>query len=407
MKNNWQTKKLAEICSLFADGDWIEKKDQSSEGIRLVQTGNVGNSIFKDRAEKARYISEKTFKRLRCTEILPGDCLISRLPDPIGRSCILPKTGIKMITAVDCTIIRFKRKVILSQWFVYYSLSHEYQDQINKQISGATRQRISRSNLGLIEIPLPPISEQKQIVETLNEVFAKTAKVQENTEKNLQNFHELFKSYLQGIFANQGKDWEKKKLGEVAKVIGGYSFKSTDFRKQGKYQVIRIGNVRPGIIRTNESPIFIDSIGDNVLKRALLLTGDVIITQTGTKNKRDYGFTAIIDKDNYLLNQRISAIRFADDYLPKFFLFFSWTNYFKNQYFANETGTVGQGNIGIGAITGAIIPFPSLKEQKAIVRKLDLLLIDTKKLKNNYERKLTYLLEFKKSILKTAFNNSL
>ncbi len=61
MKNKWQTKKLVEICDLFADGDWIEKKDQSEEGIRLIQTGNVGNGFFKDRAEKARYISEKTF----------------------------------------------------------------------------------------------------------------------------------------------------------------------------------------------------------------------------------------------------------------------------------------------------------------------------------------------------------
>mgnify|MGYP001601117781 CR=1 FL=1 len=109
-----QTKKLGEVCDVFADGDWIEKKDQSSEGIRLIQTGNVGNGVFKERGEKARYISEKTFKRLRCTEILPTDCLISRLPDPVGRSCIIPDTGGKMITAVDCTIIRFQKERTLS-----------------------------------------------------------------------------------------------------------------------------------------------------------------------------------------------------------------------------------------------------------------------------------------------------
>ena len=49
MENNFQTKKLAEICNLFADGDWIEKKDQSTEGVRLIQTGNVGNGLFKYR----------------------------------------------------------------------------------------------------------------------------------------------------------------------------------------------------------------------------------------------------------------------------------------------------------------------------------------------------------------------
>ena len=107
MKAGWHTKPLAALCEVFGDGDWIESKDQSADGIRLIQTGNVGEGVFKDRGEKARYISEETFKRLRCTEIFEGDCLISRLPDPAGRSCILPDTGERMITAVDCTIVRF------------------------------------------------------------------------------------------------------------------------------------------------------------------------------------------------------------------------------------------------------------------------------------------------------------
>jgi type I restriction enzyme S subunit len=104
MKKGWPRKTLGELCEVFADGDWVESKDQSADGVRLVQTGNVGEGVFKDRAEKARYISDATFKRLRCTEFFEGDCLISRLPDPVGRSCILPETGERMITAVDCTM---------------------------------------------------------------------------------------------------------------------------------------------------------------------------------------------------------------------------------------------------------------------------------------------------------------
>jgi type I restriction enzyme S subunit len=59
------------------------------------------------RSDKARFVSPATFDRLRCTEIFEGDCLVSRLPDPVGRACILPATGERMITAVNCTIIRF------------------------------------------------------------------------------------------------------------------------------------------------------------------------------------------------------------------------------------------------------------------------------------------------------------
>lgn len=118
--------RLEVLCELFADGDWIETKDQSSSGVRLIQTGNVGNGEFKDRGEKARFVSGAAFKRLGCTEIFEGDCLVSRLPDPVGRSCILPATGQRMITAVDCTIIRFKRDLLEPKYFRYVAQSDGY-----------------------------------------------------------------------------------------------------------------------------------------------------------------------------------------------------------------------------------------------------------------------------------------
>jgi restriction endonuclease S subunit len=212
MKNGWQTKRLGEICEVFADGDWVESKDQSSDGIRLIQTGNVGEGVFKDRAEKARYISEATFKRLRCTEIFEGDCLISRLPNPVGRSCLLPDTGEKMITAVDCTIVRFKENQFLAPFFNYYSQSDDYIGAVAKQCTGTTRNRISRSNLGLISIPVPPLAEQQRIVSLLDEAFAGIATAQANAEKNLQNARALFESHLQSVFTQRGKGWMEKTL---------------------------------------------------------------------------------------------------------------------------------------------------------------------------------------------------
>ena len=106
MKTVYKDVRLADCCSHFGDGDWIETKDQSPDGIRLVQTGNVGEGEYKDKAHKARFISDETFGRLRCTEVLPGDCLVSRLPEPVGRACIVPDSSSRMITGVDCSIIR-------------------------------------------------------------------------------------------------------------------------------------------------------------------------------------------------------------------------------------------------------------------------------------------------------------
>ena len=85
--------KLGKLCTLFTDGDWIESKDQSDSGIRLIQTGNIGNGEFLYKNDKAKYISVDTFKRLNCKEVFPNDILVSRLPEPVGRGCIIPDIG--------------------------------------------------------------------------------------------------------------------------------------------------------------------------------------------------------------------------------------------------------------------------------------------------------------------------
>lgn len=161
--NCQQVKKLSSLCDTFIDGDWIESKDQSDEGIRLIQTGNVGNGFFKDKEDKSRFVSDETFDRLRCTEIFPGDILVSRLPDPIGRACMIPNGLGRMITAVDCSILRLN-EYILPDFFIAYTMTPTYSAQINEVTTGTTRRRVSRANLGNVRVPVPSMDKQKQFV---------------------------------------------------------------------------------------------------------------------------------------------------------------------------------------------------------------------------------------------------
>ena len=198
--------KLSNLCSTFVDGDWIESKDQSELGIRLIQTGNVGNGFFKDKEDKSRYISEETFDNLHCTEIYPGDILVSRLPDPIGRACIIPQGLGRTITAVDCTIIRLK-DIVLPDYFIAYTMTPSYVAQINEVTTGTTRRRVSRANLGNILIPCPSIAKQQQFVA-----------IAKQTDKS--KFVD-FKSQFIEMFGNPLSSKQKnglKKLGECCSI---------------------------------------------------------------------------------------------------------------------------------------------------------------------------------------------
>lgn len=412
MKANWQTKKLGEVCEVFEDGDWIEKKDQSLNGIRLIQTGNVGNGVFKDRIVKARYISEKTFKRLRCTEILPGDCLVSRLPDPVGRSCIIPEIKDRMITAVDCTIIRFQKKVILPEWFINFSLSQKYQDQINKEIGGATRQRISRKSLSQIQIPLPPLPAQHRIVKILDEVFEKMAKAKQNAEKNLQNAKELFESYLQSVFAKPSDEWEEKKLGDknLFQIIDGDRGKNypkkSDFLNNGHCLFLNTKNVRPTGFDFRTT-IFVTEKKDNALGNGKLQRNDVLLTTRGT-----IGNIAVYDENVPFENIRVNSgmLIFRPNIkliIPEYLFAIFQSGIMKTQIKKYVSGAA-QPQLPIKTLINFSIPVPkSLSVQRSIVARLDALSAQTRKLETVYKQKLADLEELKKSILGKAFRGEL
>ena len=230
MVANWQYKKIADVCSVLTDGNWIESKDQSPDGIRLIQTGNIGNGVFKDKGDKARYISEETFERLSCTEIFEGDVLVSRLPEPIGRSCILPKLEQRTVTAVDCSILRFK-KDLLNKFFVYFTLSPAYDRALKNYITGSSRKRISRSNLGLIKVPVPPIEEQQRIVDELDLLTGiidkKNAQLRDLDALAQSTFYEMF-----GDPNTNERGWKYKALGDACALKAGKGIKASELSEE-------------------------------------------------------------------------------------------------------------------------------------------------------------------------------
>src|SRR3989344_7597347 len=207
MNTKWKKQKISDIATVFDDGNWIESKDQSPKGIWLVQTGNIGVIVFRDK-EMKRFVSEETFKRLNCTEIFEGDILISRLPDPIGRACIIPKTSYRMITAVDCTILRPKKEY--EPRYINYLLNAEQtKSQVYQMVTGSSRKRISRKNLATVELSIPTkdgkpdLAEQKQIADKLDKVFSEIAKSVDKIKLNKKYTSKTTYSELLTTFSDE------------------------------------------------------------------------------------------------------------------------------------------------------------------------------------------------------------
>jgi len=166
---HWKVRPIKSLANktgaLFIDGDWIESKNLSDSGIRYITTGNVGVGEYKEQG--SGYISESTFEELSCTEVFPGDVLVSRLNPPIGRACIVPNLGSRIVTSVDNVI--FRPALDFSSAFVVYRFSAaDYFHELWLLASGATMQRVSRTELGNVRIAWPPLDEQLAIVAVLD-----------------------------------------------------------------------------------------------------------------------------------------------------------------------------------------------------------------------------------------------
>jgi type I restriction enzyme S subunit len=207
---SWSVYPLYALCeaqSGFLDGDWIESEDIDVNGtIRYLTSGNVGVGKYKDQGSS--FITEKKFKDLNCTEVLPGDILISRLNLPIARACIVPKFDSKVITCVDNVIVRPNKNV--SRSFLVYLLSADHHFANTKNLGrGTTMQRISGSTLGKIRFAIPNYDEQVLI----------------------SNFLDFETRKIDSLIAEQEKLIELLKTKLDSLVLGSFNHSDTKFSK--------------------------------------------------------------------------------------------------------------------------------------------------------------------------------
>lgn len=163
------TARLADLVAadgLFVDGDWVETKDQDVSGaVRLTQLSDVGEAVWRDRSN--RRMTTLSADRMGCTYLLPGDVLIARMPDPLGRSCQFPGDRLPCVTCVDVAILRPGTRSVNSRWLMWWLNTPQVRQQVDSHATGTTRRRISRRNLKQLRLPLPPVPEQRRIVNAL------------------------------------------------------------------------------------------------------------------------------------------------------------------------------------------------------------------------------------------------
>ncbi len=358
--------KLKECCTLFTDGNWIETKDQSDLGIRLIQTGNVGKGMFLEKEARAKYISEDTFEALKCTEIYPGDILISRLPDPVGRACIIPERKERMITAVDCSILRVNDDIVNRRYLLHYLKSHSYFNQVTSKLAGTTRIRISRKNLEQIVINVPEIIEQEKVAKVLDSIEY----LIQMEQKELELYEILINSKFEEIFGDRfvnNLNWPTKKLGDCMTFNNGKAHEQV-IDENGEYILVTSRAISSDLLDVRRTNLLLVPLHKN----------DVVMVMSDVPNGKALAKCLLIDEDNkYTMNQRICSF---DNYEFNPVFLVNLLN--RHQYFLSFDDGNGQTNLRKNDILECelIVPPIALQNQfAAFVQQVDQLKSKTQK----------------------------
>jgi type I restriction enzyme S subunit len=291
MPTHWVTAKLKQLSrpgyKTFVDGDWIESPYITTEGIRLIQTGNIGVGTYREKG--FRYISSETFEKFRCTEFAPNDVLICRLGEPVGRSCLAPDLGVRMITSVDVCILK-PRIDVCAAFLVYVMSSHRYLDWVGSLVRGSTRDRVSRSMLGGFVLPLPPLPEQRAIVGFLDYCDRRIRRYVRAKQKLIALLNEQRGAFIQsavtsGLDSNvrlkpSGLKW----LGDVPEhwevKRAKWYFQEVDERSDtGKEELLSVSHIT-GVTPRAEKNITM-FMAESYVGHKLCRQGDLVITQCG------------------------------------------------------------------------------------------------------------------------------
>ena len=167
-------------------------------------------------------------------------------------------------------------------------------------------------------------------------------------------------------------NWSKIKLGDVAKIQGGYPFKSSDFIDSGNI-VLKIKNVQKGKINLDDCGYVNDNIAE-ISKEYLLENDDVLICMTGSSPNAPasvVGRVALFNKNKYgncLINQRIGRFLINEKIANKKFIYYVFYQDKTLKWLVgNSSGSANQANISNKTIENYEFELPSLLEQNKIV----------------------------------------
>jgi len=386
---DWQVKKFKEItdilkCGIASTPTYVEK------GVPFLSSQNVKENKFI--LDKYNYVSEEFHEKLtKNAKPQRGDILYTRVGANFGKAAVVDFDW-EFSIYVSLTLIRMKQGY--NNYFYSYLLnSDKYVYNARRTVfQGGGVQNLNVKEVEKFDMVVPPYNEQEKIASILL-TWDKAIELKEKLiEQKKKQKKGLMQKLLTGEVRLPGFDgeWEQVRLGELAKLQGGYAFTSSMFKEKG-IPIVRISNILPEITDYNQEFVYYDEI--KISGNFMVQYGDILIAMSGATT----GKVGIYKKNEIAyLNQRVGKFVNLDksklDYGYLYYLVTSTK--FKTQL-TEELATGAQPNISSKQIENFKFKIPSINEQISISK----ILAQFDKFISLQEKELIYLKQQKKGLM--------
>ena len=412
LPKGWSKQQLGSLASTITKGTTPTTIgfQYQSEGIPFIKVENIENNRIYH-SSVYQFISLEAHSSLSRSAFEAGDVLFS-IAGTIGKTALVSESDLPCNTNQAVAIIRGATETLVAD-YLKYNLTYRAKEIFQDNARGGAMNNVSLGDLKKTLINIPPLAEQKRIVEKLDQVLAQV----DTIKARLDGIPAILKRFRQSVLAaavsgklteewrgekkpahvsfneiklikenliknkvakkdleakegrllhSMPKEWLCVKLCSVALKITDGEHKTPKREGTGNY-LLSARNVRDGYIALDN----VDYVGDEefskLRKRCDPNKGDILISCSGS-----VGRVCLVDEDDkYVMVRSAALVRGIDEIIFNKFMMLALQSPILQKNIEDSSRSTAQSNLFLGPIKELDIPLPSLKEQTEIVRLVD------------------------------------
>ena len=394
----WRTTPLGEVTG-FQNGYAFKSSTYRDDGAFVIRIGNVqahGISLNNPAYVDPAVLGAENFF------LCEGDLLIS-LTGNVGRVAVIRKEHLPAV--LNQRVARVQPAGSVEKGFLFHLMrSEQVQRKIFECAKGAAQLNISTKDLARIEVPLPPLAEQKVIADKLDTLLAQV----ENTKARLERIPQILKRFRQSVLAaavsgrltegwrDVDSNWETTTLIDCTTKIGDGLHGTPAYSEHGEYYFVNGNNLIDGSIVIKEGTKRVEATEYQKHKKDLG-ENTLLLSINGT-----IGNLALYQNEKVILGKSACYLNFNDKLKKEFgYVLLSSLDFIQYAHDVATGATIK--NVPLKGVRNFKFALPPLAEQTEIVRRVDQLFAHADRIEQQVNNAMARVNNLTQSTLAKAF----